>query len=103
MSSQVFRGPTPIMENNCIPPFKLATALLETAAGMGGILGSSAASRRTAPRVRRRKASDFFIAEILRLREDVGKDLRWPVSRRADLQSLQELAGSMAKWLHKPA
>src|SRR6202049_4119863 len=35
-SSQVFRGPTPIMENNSRPSLRLATALPETAAGMGG-------------------------------------------------------------------
>ncbi len=52
---------------------RLATALLETAAGMAGILGASAASMMAAQSARRRKPDSFFIDEILRLRIDDGK------------------------------
>src|SRR5437660_6474052 len=73
MSSQLFLGPTPISENNWRPPFRLATALLETAAGIGGILGSPAAKSRMATSASRRTDDNFFIAEILRLRRSDGK------------------------------
>src|ERR1700733_4378660 len=66
MSSQLFLGPTPIMENSSKPPLRLATALPETAPGMEGNLGSSAAPRRVAaPSTRRKKANHCFIPEIL--------------------------------------
>src|SRR5437660_5337103 len=73
MSSQGFLGAAPIMEGSSIPPFRLATALLETAAGMAGILRSSEASRRAANKARKRKADTFFIAGILRLPAELGK------------------------------
>src|ERR1700674_1044189 len=53
------------MEKSWKPPFRLATALPETAAGMGGNLGSSAPESITAHRISRKKAESFFIAEIL--------------------------------------
>src|SRR5258707_1935123 len=73
MSSHVFLGPTPIIEKSSSPPLRLATALLETAAGMAGILGASAASIAAAQSARRRKPDSFFIDEILRLRIDDSK------------------------------
>src|ERR1017187_10680323 len=65
MSSQVFRGRPPIMENVSRPPLRLATALAETAAGMGGIFFSSAPSTVAAQSIRAIKTGNFFIAEIL--------------------------------------
>src|SRR5260370_29820451 len=64
-SSQVFRGPTPIRENNWRLSFRLATALPETAAGMGGSFFSSAPSPTAALRTRAMRNGNFFIAEIL--------------------------------------
>src|ERR1700680_289247 len=64
-SSQVFRGPTPIMENNSRPSLRLATALPETAAGMGGSFFSSAPSTVAAQNIKTIRNGDFFIAEIL--------------------------------------
>src|SRR5258708_12324452 len=73
MSSNVFLGPTHIIEKSSSPPLRLATALMETAAGMAGILGASAASIAGAQSARRRKPDSFFIDEILRLRIDDSK------------------------------
>src|SRR5258708_24805628 len=73
MSSHVCVGPTPIIEKSSSPPLRLATALMETAAGMAGILGASAASIAGAQSARRRKPDSFFIDEILRLRIDDSK------------------------------
>src|ERR1700730_16783110 len=73
MSSQVFLGPTPIIEKSSSPPLRLATALLETAAGMAGILAGSAASMMAAQSASRIKPDSFFIDEILRLRIDDSK------------------------------
>src|ERR1700682_3686250 len=74
MSSHVFLGPTPISENSCVPPFKLATALLETAAGMEGILDPSAPNKTTAQIAGRRAKHNFFIAEILRPHGEGGQN-----------------------------
>src|SRR4030081_2092046 len=74
MSSQVFLGPTPIIEKSWRPPLRLATALLETAAGMAGILPASAASMMAAQSANRRKPDSFFIDEILRLHINDGKE-----------------------------
>src|SRR5579864_7044680 len=57
----------PIMEKSWVPPLRPATALLETAAGMLGILASPAASSIAANRARQKEPDNFFIAEILRL------------------------------------
>src|SRR5580692_1403532 len=65
-SSQVLRGPSPMMENSSKPPLRLATALPETGTGMAGNLGSPDAPRRiAAPSTSRTKADSFFIPEIL--------------------------------------
>src|SRR5258707_15262238 len=53
------------MENNWRPSFKLATALPETAAGMGGSLFSSAPSPTAALSTKAIRTGNFFIAEIL--------------------------------------
>src|ERR1700730_5482981 len=98
MSSQVFLGPTPIIEKSSSPPLRLATALLETAAGMAGIL-ASAASMMAAQSARTRKPDSFFIDEILRLRIDEGKAeprrARRPVVIREDSSLDQSLADGM--------
>jgi hypothetical protein len=53
------------MEKSRNPPLRLATALLETAAGMGGNFGSSAAIEVKAQSTRRKNMESFFIPEIL--------------------------------------
>src|SRR5260370_34066727 len=73
MSAHVFLWQTPIIEKSSSPPLRLATALLEPAAGMAGILGASAASIAAAQSARRRTPDSFFIDEILRLRIDDSK------------------------------
>src|SRR5207245_6341900 len=88
MSSHVFRGPTPIMEKSCRPFFRLATALLETAAGMGGILGSPAASSRNADSASSRKTETFLIIEILRLRERAGQSSGQNLIREGGLKTM---------------
>src|SRR2546427_13099860 len=87
MSSHVFRGPTPIMEKSCRPFFRLATALLETAAGIGGILGSPAASSRNADSASSRKTETFLIIEILRLRGRAGENSRQKFIRGGGLKN----------------
>ena len=78
MSSQVFLGPTPIREKICNPPFKLATALLETAAGIEGTFGSAAPNNNMAHETSNAASANnedhFFIVEILRLCAQDGKD-----------------------------
>src|SRR5580693_6205455 len=65
-SSQVLRGPIPMMVNSSKPPLRLATALPETGTGMEGNLGSPDAPTRIAtPSASRAKADSFFISEIL--------------------------------------
>src|SRR5262249_19642293 len=59
--------PMPIIENSSTPPFRLATALPETAAGMDGTRGVSAASSKMAQMTENRVKQSFLIAEILRL------------------------------------
>src|SRR5216683_1908775 len=73
MSSQAFWGPTPISEKSSSPFFKLATALLDTAAGIDGSLGSFAPST-TAAQSSIKKPKNFFIAEILRVHGSESKD-----------------------------
>src|SRR4029077_495644 len=73
MSSQVFLGPTPISEKSSSPFFKLATALLDTAAGIDGTLGSFAPSTAAAPSNSIKKPENFFIGEILRVHGSEGK------------------------------
>src|SRR5580698_7939937 len=66
MSSQVLRGPTPMKEKISRPSLTLATALPETAAGMGGIFfSSSEPSTVVAQSARAIKTGSFFIAKIL--------------------------------------
>src|SRR5271170_1832042 len=66
MSSQVLRGPTPIMEKTCRPSLVAATALPETAAGMEGIFFTSSAPGTVAAQSSRTiRNGGFFIAEIL--------------------------------------
>src|ERR1700674_3195044 len=74
MSSQAFLGPTPISEKSSSPFFKLATALLDTAAGIDGSLGSFAPSTTAAQSNSIKKPKNFFIGEILRVRGSEGKD-----------------------------
>src|ERR1700716_2658552 len=74
MSSQVFLGPTPISEKSSSPFFKLATALLDTAAGIDGSLGSFAPKTTAAQSNSVKKPKSFFIAEILRLHASLGKE-----------------------------
>src|SRR5258708_39791567 len=74
MSSQAFLGRTPIREKSSSPFFKLATALLDTAAGIDGSLGSFAPNTTTAQSNSIKKPKNFFIAEILRLHASEGKD-----------------------------
>src|SRR6266853_4669888 len=74
MSSQAFWGPTPISEKSSSPFFKLATALLETAAGIDGSLGSFAPSTTAATSNSIKKPTNFFIAEILRVHGSESKD-----------------------------
>src|ERR1017187_3900660 len=52
-------------EKSSKPPLRLATALLETAAGIDGNFGSSCPRTLAAQSTRREKAESFFIAEIL--------------------------------------
>src|ERR1700732_3077869 len=74
MSSQSFLGPTPISEKSSSPFFKLATALLDTAAGIDGSLGSLAPSTTAAQSSSIKKKKGFLIAEILRVHGSEGKD-----------------------------
>src|SRR6202023_2115765 len=74
MSSQAFWGPTPMSEKNSSPFFKLATALLDTAAGIDGSLGSFAPSTTAAQSNSIKKPKNFFIGEILRVHGSEGKD-----------------------------
>src|SRR6266853_5823744 len=74
MSSQAFWGPTPISEKSSSPFFKLATALLDTAAGIDGSLGSFAPGTTDAQSNSIKKPKNFFIAEILRVHGSQGKD-----------------------------
>src|SRR5258708_37796016 len=106
MSSQVFLGPTPIIEKSWSPPLRLATPLLETAAGMAGILDASAASMMAAQSARTRKLHSFFIEEMLRLRIDDGKEYTfqsispwrtaWMKSVEAGVWPLAHLAGDLS-------
>jgi hypothetical protein len=59
-----------------------ATALLETAPGMGGIFGWSAARRNMAHSTGRKKTGSFFIAEILRLQKEQRQKLNCKSSLR---------------------
>src|SRR3954468_2366619 len=65
-SSHVFFVPIPMIEYTSSPPFRVATALLVTAIGMGGIFPSSDGKRETAHSTAISKIG-FLIAEILRL------------------------------------
>src|ERR1700751_3934915 len=89
MSSQVFLGPTPIIEKSSSPPLRLATALLETAAGIGGTLEASAASRFTAPSTRHRAGDIGLILQILRAYPQRGKVRSVPATAQT-LQSRNE-------------
>src|ERR1700680_2000191 len=74
MSSQAFLGPTPIRQKSSSPFLQLATALLDTAAGIDGSLGSFAPSTTAAQSNSIKKPKNFFIGEILRVRGSEGKD-----------------------------
>src|SRR5882762_1183434 len=68
------RPATPVSEKSSSPFFKLATALLDTAAGIDGSLGSFAPSTTAAQSNSIKKPKNFFIGEILRVHGSEGKD-----------------------------
>src|ERR1700680_4130891 len=73
MSTQAFWGPTPMSKKSSSPFFRLATALLDTAAGIDGSLGSFAPRTTAAQSNSIKKPKNFFIGEILRVHGSEGK------------------------------